>query len=214
MLKAKKPITKPAAQPTPSALKSTALKRKPAAEPEPAEEEPVTEEPDEDPEPEPTSVKRGLKKSAKVKSKRSLAEMFDSSKPKGIFPLGEFTGYIADFKLVGEIADDIEDQGPLHAEVVFEAHEDEQDAEGNGIGGETITSRYTLVTKSGEFNEMGAGILRQDLDKLGYAEDVAIMENLEQIFQDIIAERPAIVFKTVQNKQFVNAYLQGLAETN
>lgn len=206
---AAKPQTKTAAKPAPaSALKTTAIKRKAS----PAEE--VIEEPAEEPEPEQEQPKSLKKVKVGARTSKSLADLFDNSKPKGIFPIGEFTGYISEIKLVGEIADDIEDQGPLAAIITFEAHEGEQDAEGNAIGGQTIDNRYTIVAKDGAFNEMGAGILRKDLDVLGYSEDVAILANLEQIFSDVTNERPAVVFKTQQNKQFVNAYLQGLAETN
>lgn len=217
--KAKAPVVNKPTTPSPSVLKSTALKRKPAPEPEVQEPDESGEgEAEPDPEPEPTPLRKAVKRVGAapepVQTKKSLADLFDSTKPKGFFPIGEFTGYVAAFKMVGEIADDIDDQGPLTIIATYEAHEDETDPEsGESLDSKTIDNRYTIVNKQGEFNEVGSNILKQDLVKLGYDEADCTFENLEEILKQVTAERPLVVFKTVSNPPYVNAYLQGLAQT-
>lgn len=168
--------------------------------------EPEPDDDDDDAESEPAPRKgSGLKK--KSKAKRSLADIFDKTKPgRASFPVGTFKAYVVGLELDGEVEEDIEDQGPLVVKITFEGHEDEEE----GVAGKSLPQRYTIVGKDGEINEVGIGILKGDLDVLGY-EDV-LLEDLEDICVDVEAERPVVVIKTKQNNGYTNAYIQGLPE--
>lgn len=223
----KRPVTRPAArepeeddeQPAPKKKvrppvdedeEPTPKKKKPAPveedddEPAPKKKPaPVEEDDDEQPAPRKGS---SLKKKKK-KAPRSLADVFDKTKPGGNkFPVGQFQAYVANLELEGEIAEEIEDQGPLVAKIQFEGHEDEDDE----VAGKTLNQRYTIVGKDGEINDTAIGILKQDLEVLGYEE--VMLGDLEEIFADIVAERPLVVIKTKQNGNFTNAYIQGVPE--
>lgn len=196
----KKPITKrrdaePEEDEVEETPKARLLKKKqPAPEPEEEEEDPEVEE--EKP------AKKSLKKVA-TKSKKSFAELFDATKPgRGIFPLGDHKMKIIGFELEGDIADEGEDQGELKAKVTYEGLEDEAE-------GKTISSWYNLCSEDGDAGP-GIPFLKGDLDVLGY-EDVTL-EDLQEIFDDIVAEEPEVIVKVKQNGQYTNAFLQGLAE--
>lgn len=168
---------------------------------------PVEETEEEEEEEEEAPVRKGssLKKKAKKES-RSLADVFDSTKPgRGILPAGDYKAYVAGFEMEGDIADEGEAQGELKIKVTYEIHEDDEDA-----AGKTISQWYQIADDDGE---PGPGIpyLKGDLDVLGY-EDIKL-EDLEEIFADVEAERQVVVIKVKQNGQYTNAYLQGLAET-
>lgn len=186
------------------------------------EEEEVVEEEEEEPEP----PKKGLKKKAPPaeeeeeeeapprkgslkkkgsKDKKSLADVFDSTKPgRGLFPVGEFQAYINGFEFDGEIAEEGEEQGMLKVKVTYEGHEDEEE-----VAGKIISQWYQIATEDGAAGP-GIPFLKGDLDVLGY-EDV-ILADLQEIFDDVESTRPLVVIKVKQNGQYTNAFLQGLAE--
>lgn len=206
----KKPVTKQPARREPEeeveeAPKKKLLKKR-QPEPEP-EDDPDADADDPDAEPEPPVRKgSGLKKKVKEKSK-SFADIFDSTKPgRGLLPPGDYKAYVTGFQLEGDIAEEGEEQDKLKVKVVYEIHEDE-DAE---VAGKTISQWYGLADDDGA---PGPGIpfLKGDLDVLGY-EDV-LLEDLEEIFADVEAERPQVLIKVKPNGQYTNAYLQGLADT-
>lgn len=150
--------------------------------------------------------KKGAKKKAKLTG--SLADLFNETKPgRQGFKIGTFKFKVMGYEMDGEIADDIEDQEDLKITVTYEGHEDEED----DVAGKNLKQVYTIF-KDGEFNEVGAGILKGDLDMLGY-EDITL-ENLEEIFEDVAQTEPVVVIKTKENKGYVNGYLQGLADEN
>lgn len=152
--------------------------------------------------------RKGSLKKKKAKARRSLADVFDETKPgRGLMPVGEYKMKVLGFELEGEIADDPDEQGELKVKVTYEGGEDEEE----GVAGVTISQWYQIADDDGE---PGPGIpfLKGDLDILGY-EDV-ILADLEEIFADVASEEPEVVVKVVQNGRFTNAYLQGLAETD
>lgn len=171
-------------------------------EPEEAEEEPAEEEEEEE-----TPAPRKGSQKKKKKAKRSLADVFDETKPgRGLMPAGDYKMIVKGYEMDGEIAEDPEEQGPLKVKVTYEGHEDEEE----GVAGKTISQWYTIADDDGE---PGPGIpfLKGDLDVLGY-EDV-LLADLQEIFDDVEAEEPEVIVKVKQNGQYTNAYLQGLAET-
>lgn len=200
----KRPVTKTAtAAPAKAPLKLSGLKRTvPIEKQEPAEEEAAEEE-----EPPKAVIKKKVGASAApVKTGQSLADLFDNTKPtRGGFPIGTFNAYVVSFELVGEIADDMENQGPLYAQVTYEGHEDEEECVEKNIN-----SRYTIVDDKGQPSQ-GMGFLRGDLELYGY-EDVGLGQ-LEECFAAIVAERPIVVIKVSEKNGYTNAYLQGMAQT-
>lgn len=167
--------------------------------------------PDNDAEPEPKPEEAPTRKGSAIpkksaKAKKSFADIFDKTKPNsGGFAIGEFKMYVDRYELKGEIAEEGEDQDDLSVCVFYEGHADEEE----NVAGKQLRQQYTLF-KDGEPGEVGIGIMKRDLDILGY-EDVALAD-LEELFTQIAEERPVVVVKTKQNGTFVNAYLQGLAE--
>lgn len=194
-------------------LAALKAKRKPAApveeeenEADVSEEEPAEEEPAEEEEEAPAPRKGSKLKKKKAGAKRSLAEIFDETKPgRGLFPTGDFKAIVTGYELEGEIAGEGEDQGLLKVKVTYEGHADEEE-----VAGKKISQWYQIADDDGE---PGPGIpfLKGDLDILGY-EDV-LLADLEEIFADVEAEQPEVVIKVKQNGQYTNAYLQGLAES-
>lgn len=167
------------------------------------EEEPAEEEEDEDaPPPRKGSAKK------KSKAKRSLADVFDETKPgRGLMPAGDFRMHVEGYEFEGEIADDPEDQGELKVKVTYRGAADEED----GVADKTISQWYQIADAEGN---PGPGIkfLKGDLDILGY-EDV-VLADLQEIFDDVGAEEPLAIVRIKENGQYTNAYLQGLAETD
>lgn len=162
------------------------------------------EEPEEEEEEAPR--RKGSLKKKKKGARKSFASVFDSTKPgRGLLPVGDYRAYVAGYELEGDIAEEGEDQGELKAKVIYEIHEDEDE----GIAGKSISQYYQLCDEDGN---AGPGIpyLKGDLDILGYEE--VLLEDLEEIFRDVEAERPEVLIKVKQNGQYTNAYLQGLAD--
>lgn len=160
-----------------------------------------TAEPEEELEEEEKPGKGSLKKKAK---KRSLADVFDETKPGGgLFPVGDFKAYVNGFEIEGEIAEEDEEQEDLKVCVTYEGHEDEKE-----VAGKTIKQWYGIF-KDGEA-AAGIPFLKGDLDVLGY-EDV-VLADLPEIFADVESNRPEVIIKVKSNKGYTNPYLQGLAE--
>lgn len=206
----KKPITKrrPEAEVEDETPKSRLLKKKAA---------PIEDDDDDDDDAESEPPKKSFKKKAapvedddepapKKKGKKSFAALFDDTKPgRTVFPLGDFKMLVTEYELIGEIAEEGEDQGELKAKVTFTGHDDEDE-----VAGKSISNFYNLCDDDGNAGP-GISFLKGDLDVLGY-EDV-ILVDLQEIFDDINAENPEVVVKVKQNAAgYTNAYLQGLAE--
>lgn len=176
-------------------------KKKKAAPVEEEEEEEADEEEEEE-----APRRTGSKKKKKKKSSKSFADIFDSTKPgRGLLPVGDYKALVAGFEIEGEIAEEGDDQGELKVKVTYEIHEDEDE----GVAGKNISQWYQICSEDGEAGP-GIPFLKGDLDVLCY-EDV-LLEDLQQICEDIEAERPEVLIKVKQNGQYTNAYLQGLAE--
>lgn len=156
------------------------------------------------------AIKRPTSKPAeqepvKRKEKASFADAFDAAKSGGSavdFPIGEFECVITDFVLDGEIAGDVDDQEKLVAIVTFEGTE-------GAAEGKTIKSRYSLCSEEGEM-QGGVGFLKKDLEILGY--DEIDLASLAETLESIASDRPAVVVKTKQNGQYINAFVQGVPE--
>lgn len=205
----KKPLLKKPA-PEPSPVKKLIKKRTPEPEAEAdgdgdggggsdGEGEAEAEEP-------PRRTGSGLKKKKKKEASASFADVFDSTKPgRGTFPVGEFTATVS-FELIGDIADEGEEQGELKvvASFVGSGNNDEEVDE-KKIG----RQQYMLCDDEGV---AGPGIpwLKGDLDILGY-EDI-LLADLEEIFADTDATGTVVVIKNVEKGGYVNSYIQGLAE--
>lgn len=196
----KRPVTKTAtAAPAKTPLKMSGLKRTVAIE----QEEATEEEQQEEEKPKAVIKKKGA--APAVRTTKSLADLFDNTKPtRGGFPVGQFNAYVVAFELVGEIAEEGDDQGPLYAQVTYEGHEDEEEC-----AEKTINSRYTIVDDKGQPSQ-GIGFLKGDLEIYGY-EDVSLAQ-LQEAFEAIVSERPIVVIKVVEKSGYTNAYLQGLAQ--
>lgn len=144
--------------------------------------------------------------STPVKRKNaSFADAFSEAKATGGgFPPGKHEVFIIGFELLGEIAEEGEPQGKLSAQITYEGDADEKE----GVAGKEMKSFYSLCGDDGEAKG-GCGFIKKDLDVLGY-EDVKLGD-LEDVFEQIVAERPKVVITVKQNGQYTNAYLQGLA---
>lgn len=195
----KRPVTKTAtAAPAKTPLKLGGLKRTIPIE----QQEEEQQEEEEEEKPKAVIKKKGA--APAVRTTKSLAELFDNTQPtRGGFPVGQFNAYVVAFELVGEIAESMDDQGPLYAQVTYEGHEDEEECEGK-----TINSRYTIIDARGNPSQ-GTGFLKGDLEIYGY-EDVSLTQ-LQEAFEAIVSERPIVVIKVGEKDGYTNAYLQGLA---
>lgn len=170
------------------------------------EEEPAEEEQEEEEDEEEAPRRKGSAKKSKKKAKQSLADIFDSTKPgRGTFPVGDFTATVV-FELVGEIAEDPDDQEELKVIAHFTGiNNDDEDVDEKKIG----RQQYILWTDDGEPGQ-GIQYLKGDLDILGY-EDVTLAD-LEEIFESVEADEDPVVIKNKEKGGYVNTYIQGLAD--
>lgn len=171
------------------------------------EEEEAGEEEAEEEEEEAPRRKGSAKKSAKKsKAKQSLADIFDSTKPgRGTFPVGDYVATVT-FELVGEIAEDPDDQEELKVIAHFVgADEDDEETFEKKIG----RQQYILWTDDGEPGQ-GIQYLKGDLDILGY-EDVTLAD-LEEIFESVETDQDKVVIKNKEKGGYVNTFIQGLAD--
>lgn len=220
----KKPVTKRRDEDEEEVVPKKGLKSTKRPAPEPEEEEEEDTESEEEDEEETKPVKKGKrpapveedddeeeeepapKKKSKLKSKKtnSLADIFDSTKPgRGLFPVGDFTVKVVGLEFDGEIAEEGEEQEDLKVKITYEGLEDDEEIAGKKI------SQWYQIWMDGEAGQ-GIPFLKGDLDVLGY-EDV-VLADLQDIFDDVLAEEPLVIIKVKEKNGYTNAYLQGLAE--
>lgn len=135
----------------------------------------------------------------KAEGKSSLAHLFDDtdmSEASNMLPEGEHEVRLNSFEIK-----DKPGKG-TSAFVEYEAIDGDYE-------GKKVRQMYMLTEPNGE-KKQGMAYLKRDLALLGY-EDVK-GKDLESSLQTLTEEQPICIINVKNNGQYVNAYLQGLAE--
>ena len=133
------------------------------------------------------------------KKKSSLAAAFNASKGSAIgLSVGKHQCNITDMQF-------IENDKGASVMVEYTAHEDDDDA------GKKSRQYYKLLDAE-ENVCAGVDFLKGDLAKLGYAD--VDFDDLEATLSQIRKEEPLVEIKCVQNGQYLNAYLQGVIDSD
>lgn len=128
---------------------------------------------------------------------QSRADAFDAQKPLGAIDGGK---YVA---LIGEMILQKEDEKGQSARVSYEIATDGE------FRGQKVTQFYKLFEADGSIGK-GAAFLKRDLAVLGHA-DVKFGD-LEEVFEQIVADNVGANVTVKQNGQFTNVYLNGVTE--
>lgn len=127
----------------------------------------------------------------------SKASAFDAAKATGAVDAGKYEAVIREFVLQKP------DEKGQSARIKY-LIASEGDAQG-----ETLSQWYKLF-ETDESPAKGLAFLKKDLAILGYA-DVRFKE-LENVFEEIVEKKMAVVITVKHNEGFINAYMQGLCE--
>lgn len=128
----------------------------------------------------------------------SLASAFNNSTGLGGLSVGKHEANITSMEF-------IENEKGKSVMVEYKA------AEGDDDEGKKMKQYYQLEKAEGTIGG-GVDFLVADLKKLGY-EDLSF-DDLENYLREITKEEPLVEIKVVQNGNFLNAYLQGVIETD
>lgn len=146
------------------------------------------------------TTKSAATKSAPAKAKpTSLAHLFDEtdmSEASNMLPEGEHEVRLNSFEIKDK---------PGKGTAAFVEYE----AIDGDYEGRKVRQMYMLTEPNGE-KKQGMAYLKRDLALLGY-EDVK-GKDLESSLQTLTEEQPICIINVKNNGQYVNAYLQGLAE--
>lgn len=138
-------------------------------------------------------------------ARSSFADAFDAVKPGGGWPDGKYEAYVVNLELDGEIAPPGQPQGKLKAKITYEGAEDESEA----VAGKEMSQQYSLSDDNGEMMA-GCGFLKRDMETLGYKDFT--LNDLEEMFGEIVQQRPRVKIGVRYKDGFTNAFLNGVVQ--
>lgn len=145
----------------------------------------------------PAPKKRASEEENEAGGGESRAQAFDDTKPLGAIDGGKYVALIAEMTLQKP------DEKGQSARVTYEIATDGE------FRGQKVTQFYKLF-EADESIGKGAAFLKRDLAVLGQS-DVKFGD-LEEVFEQIVADQIGCNVQVKQNGQFTNVYLNGVTE--
>ena len=133
----------------------------------------------------------------------SLESKFDAEPPSS----GGFDFKEGRWNMILTAAEFIENEKGTAVKVTYEGYDNEEEE----VDGKEIRSYYSLIDAQNEVLK-GAGIWKRDVQVLGYEGDDIKFKNLENLCEQITNDRHKVVVNVKRNGQYINVYLQGVAQ--